>query len=103
MSARGPAPRPPNRSAALNHREMPRSSIRTKHKLVAEIEANLIKRLRAHDGLSRVEIARQMQLAPSTASIYVDRLISEGFLLEGEKVDRRFGRRPILLKPNPRA
>src|SRR5690606_39053798 len=55
------------------------------------------------DGLSRVEIARQMQLAPSTASIYVDRLISEGFLLEGEKVDRRFGRRPILLKPNPRA
>lgn len=82
---------------------MSRPTIRTKHKIVAEVEANLIKQMRRGDGLSRVEVARELHLAPSTASIYVDRLKGEGFLIEGEKVDRRFGRRPTLLKPNPDA
>lgn len=82
---------------------MPRQTIRTKHKIVAEVEANLIKQMRRGDGLSRVEVSRALNLAPSTASIYVDRLKKEGFLIEGEKIDRRFGRRPTLLKPNPDA
>jgi len=56
-----------------------------------------------HGGLSRVELARILRLAPSTAGIYVDRLLKDGFLLEGEEVDRKYGHRPTLLTPNPQA
>lgn len=82
---------------------MAKARVRKKHRIVAEVESNLIKCLRANNGLSRVEVAREMHLAPSTAGIYIDRLKHEGFLLEGEKVDRQFGRRPTLLTPNPDA
>ena len=80
-----------------------RLAVRKKHTLVASVEAALLKRVRQHHGLSRVELARELHLAPSTAGIYVDRLIREGYLLEGETADRRLGRRPTLLTPNPSA
>ena len=80
---------------------MPRRTIRTKHRIVAGIEAELLKRLRAHGGLSRVELARELHLAPSTAGIYVDRLMRDGFITESRKADRGPGRPPTLLIPNP--
>lgn len=80
---------------------MPRRTIRTKHRIVAGIEAELLKRLRAHGGLSRVELARELHLAPSTAGIYVDRLMRDGFITESRKADRGQGRPPTLLIPNP--
>jgi len=80
---------------------MPRRTVRTKHQIVARVEAELLKRLRGRDGLSRVELARELQLAPSTAGIYVDRLLRDHFLIEGHKVDREQGRPPTLLSLNP--
>lgn len=82
---------------------MPYPEIRTKHRIVAGVEAELLKRLRRHDGLSRTELARELGLATSTAGIYVDRLIHEGFVQETGKVERPFGRRPRVLRPNPTA
>jgi len=80
---------------------MPRRTIRTKHQIVARVEAELLKRLRAGDGLSRVELARELQLAPSTAGIYVDRLLRDRFIVERHKAGREQGRPPMLLVPNP--
>src|SRR5262249_41012784 len=82
---------------------MPRSVIKTKHRIVAHLEADLLKQVRKHNGLSRVELARALRLAPSTAGIYVDRLKRAGLLVEGEVAERKHGRRPTLLVPNPRA
>jgi glucokinase len=80
---------------------MARSVIRTKHKIVARVEAELLRQLRLRDGLSRVELARQLKLAPSTAGIYVDRLLRDRFIVESHKADREQGRPPTLLVPNP--
>ena len=80
---------------------MPRHVVRTKHQIVARVEAELLRRLRAHDGLSRVDLARELQLAPSTAGIYVDRLLRERFIMESRKAGREQGRPPTLLVPNP--
>lgn len=75
--------------------------LKTKRQAVANIEAELLKRVRIHDGLSRVELARQLGIAPSTAGGCVDRLIAEGFLFEGRKSARELGRPPTLLALNP--
>jgi glucokinase len=75
--------------------------IKTKHRAIANLEADLLRRVRAQAGLSRVELARQMHLAPSTAGAYVDRLIAEGFLNETQKTERDLGRPPTLLSLNP--
>jgi N-acetylglucosamine repressor len=77
------------------------STLKTKHKIIAAVEADLLKQVRASGGMSRVELARQLKLAPSTAGIYVDRLIKEGFLFESCKAERDFGRPPTLLALNP--
>jgi glucokinase len=75
--------------------------LKIKHNIVASIEAELLRRVRMHDGLSRVELARQLGIAPSTVGGYVDRLIVEGFLFEGRKGEREMGRPPTLLALNP--
>ena len=75
--------------------------LRIKHHVVAGLEAELLRRVRADQSMSRVELARKLNLAPSTVSIYVDRLIAEGFLVEKEKVLRDFGRPPKALGLNP--
>src|SRR5665213_1942105 len=72
-----------------------------KHEMVASLQADLLRRVRAHEGLSRIELARNLNLAPSTVGIYVDHLISEGFLSEGKRVGREFGRPPTALALNP--
>jgi N-acetylglucosamine repressor len=69
----------------------------------AAIQANMVRRLRMGVAVSRVELARQLKLSPSTIGLYVDRLIAQGFLREGDKVERASGRPPKVLQLNPRA
>jgi len=80
---------------------MPRR-IKAKHQHVASLEAEMLRRVRARGGLSRVQLARELKLAPSTAGIYVDRLVRDGFLLEADAHQRETaGRPPTALVPNP--
>jgi glucokinase len=75
---------------------MRRNSLQT-----AGLESDILKHVRAASGVSRVELARALGLAPSTAGIYVERLIKEGFLVESDKAERDTGRPPMLLGLNP--
>ena len=61
----------------------------------------MLKRIRVCNGISRVDLARDLGLAPSTAGIYVERLMAEGFLTESAKTVRETGRPPKLLHLNP--
>lgn len=70
---------------------------------VAEQESALVRAVRAQGRVSRVELARTLALVPSTAGIYVDRLVSEGFLREKPSPARGLGRPPVLIELNPRA
>lgn len=67
----------------------------------SDLESDIIKRVRAVAGVSRVELARHLGLAPSTAGIYVERLVADGYLAEAAKAERESGRRPTLLRLNP--
>ncbi len=78
---------------------MPR--VKNKVQTVASVEAELLKRVRLHGRISRVELSRELNIVPSTAGIYVDRLISEGFLVELPQAERSLGRPPTLLALNP--
>lgn len=78
---------------------MPRAS--NKRRATAAVEAELLKRVRARGHVSRVELARELDIVPSTAGIYVDRLIQEGFLVEAETDAKGMGRPPKLLALNP--
>jgi predicted NBD/HSP70 family sugar kinase len=72
-----------------------------KRALVAAVEAELLRKLRDQGPTSRVELARQMKLAPSTVGIYVRRLIADGFLTEGKLETRELGRPAVMLALNP--
>jgi N-acetylglucosamine repressor len=72
-----------------------------KRETVAGQQAELLLKVRAQDGLSRVDLARSLNLAPSTVGIYVDHLVEEGFLFERKAVERDFGRPPTILVLNP--
>lgn len=65
------------------------------------LESDILKRVRASEGVSRAELARDLGLAPSTAGVYVERLIAERFLLETEVTTGDAGRPPRILRPNP--
>lgn len=73
---------------------------RTPHH-TSDLESNILKRVRASNGVSRVDLARNLGLAPSTAGIYVERLIKEGYLEESDKAERETGRPPMMLRLNP--
>jgi N-acetylglucosamine repressor len=69
---------------------------------MASVEAEILKQVRAQPGISRVELARKLQIAPSTVGNYAGRLLTEGFLIEDtEKVDFEMGRPPTALRLNP--
>lgn len=75
-----------------------------KPKSVAELESSLVRTVRSRGAVSRVELARELNLVASTAGIYVDRLLQSGHLLESSpKTVRGLGRPPVLLELNPRA
>ena len=46
-----------------------------KQETIAGQHADLLRHIRAREGLSRVELARALNLAPSTVGIYVDYLV----------------------------
>jgi predicted NBD/HSP70 family sugar kinase len=75
----------------------------TKRLSVAKIQSMLVRRLRIGREVSRVELARQLNLAPSTVGLYVDGLIADGYLREGCKAKRASGRPPTILELNPQA
>ena len=75
---------------------MRRSAFQTTH-----LASDILKRVRACGGISRVDLARDLGLAPSTAGIYVERLIARGFLLETEETTGDAGRPPRILRTNP--
>ena len=90
-------------SKKIEPRRARRTSLRRfkiKHESIAHMEGDLLRRVRAQEGLSRIELARSLNLAPSTVGIYVDHLIEEGFLSEGKRVGREFGRPPTALGLN---
>lgn len=66
-----------------------------------DLVSNILKRVRASGKISRVELARELGLAASTAGVYVERLLAEGFLLETEEITGDAGRPPRLLRTNP--
>src|ERR1035438_9939997 len=68
---------------------------------MACIESEILKQVRAHPGISRIALARRLQIAPSTVGNYTGRLITEGFLVESEKADIGSGRPPTALRLNP--
>ena len=72
-----------------------------KQHTIAGQQADLLRLVRARDGLSRVELARSLNLAPSTVGIYVNHLVEEGYLFEGKTAARDFGRPPTILGLNP--
>src|SRR5436190_16361233 len=72
-----------------------------KHQAIANQQADLLRRVRAQDGLSRVDLARSLSLAPSTVGIYVNHLVEQGYLFEGKTSEREFGRPPTILALNP--
>jgi glucokinase len=70
---------------------------------VRALESSLVRQMRIGDSVSRSELAKRMELAPSTVGQYVDRLIDSGFLREGRKVVLPAGRPPTVLELNPAA
>jgi glucokinase len=48
-----------------------------------------------------VDLARILNLAPSTIGIYVSHLVEQGFIFEGKPTERDFGRPPTILALNP--
>ncbi len=79
----------------------PTKRFKIKRETIACQQADLLLRVRARDGLSRVDLARSLNLAPSTVGIYVDHLVEQGFLFEGKAAERDFGRPPTILALNP--
>ena len=72
-----------------------------KPQAVANLESAIVRRVSARGAVSRIELARELGLVPSTAGIYVDRLIERGFLTESTKTERGIGRPPLLVELNP--
>src|SRR5665213_1153041 len=68
---------------------------------MAGVEAEILKQIRACPGVSRIELARELQIAPSTVGNYVGRLITEGFLVESAEAENEPGRPPTALRLDP--
>jgi len=73
-----------------------------KLQVVSDLESAMIRLVRARGGISRAELARKLKLVPSTAGIYVDRLLAEGYLVETAVSVRGVGRPPVVVELNPR-
>src|SRR3954468_19196122 len=72
-----------------------------KHEAIDSQKADLMRRIREQDGLSRVDLLRSLSLAPPPIGIDVNQLVEQGFLFEGKTTERDFGRPPTILGLNP--
>lgn len=80
------------------------NNVQKKGAIIAGVEAELVKHIRATGGLSRIELAKVLTLSPSTIGVYVDRLLHEGYLVEGDrKVPCGAGRPRTTIALNPNA
>jgi hypothetical protein len=66
----------------------------------AEFGAEIIRKVREHDALSRVELARVLGVAASTIGRHVDALIAGGYFTETLEPTREAGRPPTKLRPD---
>src|SRR4051812_37312721 len=66
----------------------------------AEFGAEIIRKVREHDALSRVELARVLGVAASTIGRHVDALIAAGYFTETLEPTREAGRPPTKLRPD---
>lgn len=82
---------------------MSRSTGKAQGAPVADVESELLRHVLLDRGPSRADLARRLGIAPSTVTIYVERLKAKGFLLESPRMMRKHGRWPTLLRPNPAA
>ncbi|MFA6074252.1 MAG: ROK family transcriptional regulator [Negativicutes bacterium] len=64
--------------------------------------SSIIRAVRAHRELSRAMLARELSLSKPAVSSLVDELIGEGWLVEIGTGDSTGGRKPTMLKLNPR-
>lgn len=67
------------------------------------VEASVVHQVRLSGGISRIELARRLEIAPSTIGIHVERLMQGGFLREGRRAATTSGRPPTILELNPDA
>lgn len=77
-------------------------SIKSKRSQVVSLEAAMVRCVRERGGCSRVDLARELNLAPSTAGIYVDRLVRVRVLREARVARKGAAGRPAApVTPNP--
>jgi N-acetylglucosamine repressor len=74
-----------------------------KKAIMSRKEADMIRLTRREGGMSRVQIAKAMNMSPSAIAPYAERLLAEGWLLEQENVIEGRGRPRTPLTPNPGA
>jgi N-acetylglucosamine repressor len=67
---------------------------------IANLESEILKRVRGRPGISRVALSRDLRVAPSTVGNYVARLCAEGFLMESKNTVCEMGRPPTALRLN---
>ena len=67
---------------------------------IAHLESDILKHVRGHPGISRVALARELKISPSTVGNYVARLCAEGFLIESKRPMMDAGRPPTALRLN---
>jgi glucokinase len=88
-------------AAALNYFFTENKPMKRSLEQMACIESEILKQVRAQPGISRIAVARKLQIAPSTVGNYTNRLIAEGFLVESEKTEFESGRPPTAIRLNP--
>ena len=76
--------------------------IKRKKNQIADIESTLLAIVRQSAGISRLSLSKELKVAASTVGTYVERLKSEGYLLETKKEKTlKSGRPEVLLRLNP--
>lgn len=67
----------------------------------ADFGAEIIRKVREHGSLSRVELARVLGVAASTIGRHVDALVGAGYFSETLEPTKEAGRPPTRLRPTP--
>jgi N-acetylglucosamine repressor len=57
--------------------------------------------IRENGPITRIKISNDLKISPSAVSRAIDKLIKEGYIIEGGKVKTKGGKRPTLIKVKP--
>lgn len=63
----------------------------------------VLDRIRNHEPISRIQLAKITKMSPTTITRIVQELIEEDYILEAMSVETAIGRRPTLINVNPSA